>query len=134
MNFYSDNVKSKNTKQRNNSKSIRAISLLFVFSVFVVLLLMFSAMVYFVTARAKAELANKKIQDLKAEISGFDADLKHLRMKKEELSSWKKISQKIRLYQMPLIAPGPGQVRDLYQYTGRDTSSKESNAAVAFQF
>lgn len=123
-------MKNKSNKGRHANKQ-KSFSFAFLLNVAVILIIVFTATVYFVTIRAKSEILNKEAQKLRADIKELETEIKHLKMKKEQLSDWRYVSRKIKRYRLALSYPEPYQVRSLYKFYKRKSRLKEKDTAIA---
>ncbi len=107
-------------RYRYGRKSSNRISAWFLplFLLGVMCLSIFLSMNYRISYMQKTEQANREIARMKARMHQLDREITNLKFRKEQLSSWNYISEKIRSCGLQLRQANPGQVRVIAPISG----------------
>ena len=111
------------TSERGNWFIAMALPVLVMFA------LIFTAFNLRISFTQKSEVATRGIARAKVKIYQLEREISNLKNRKEELSSWPKIRDKIALYRLGLREPDPGQMVRI-ELPGELLSAEQGNGAA----
>ncbi len=132
MNLQAREIQSRRTARNSSARRRSGGGFGFLVAIVHVLVLgciLFFVVNYRISLKDDITRMNRKATALKRDIHQYDRELEHLKLKREALTSWTHIRNKIKEYNLALVSPEPYQIRQVVIDRNRTISSSEANAS-----
>lgn len=132
MNIQARSLKLKNTRKKIDTRQAWGRKLGFVFSLILVMGAFFLIANYRISLNQNVAALDRESDKIVRQIAQLDREIENLRLKKEKLSSWPHIKERIQKFNLALHMPEPFQVQTLKinDPTGKDNNSGERKTAM----
>jgi hypothetical protein len=132
MNIQARSLKLKNTRKKIDTRQEWGRKLGFVFSLILVMGAFFLIANYRISLNQNVAALDRESDKIVRQIAQLDREIENLRLKKEKLSSWPHIKERIQKFNLALRMPEPFQVQTLKinDPTGKDNNSGERKTAM----
>jgi cell division protein FtsB len=133
MNIQARSLKLNRSRKKNNTRQELGAKLGFVFTIILVMGAFFLIANYRISLNQNVAALDRESDKIVQQIAQLDREIENLRVKKEKLSSWPHIKDRIQKFNLALRMPEPFQVQSLkinYDSTGKDNNSGERKTAM----
>lgn len=133
MNIQARSIKLSQTRKKNNSRQNAGSKFGIVLRMIVVMAFVFGIATLRISINQRADAEDREADRLVKQIAQLDREIENYKLKREKLSSWPQIKERIRKFNLALRMPEPFQVRELtvvYDATGREKAYGERKTAM----
>ena len=132
MNIQARSLKLNKTRKKKDTRQEWGRKLGFVFSLILVMGAFFLIANYRISLNQNVAALDRESDKIVRQIAQLDREIENLRLKKEKLSSWPHIKERIQKFNLALRMPEPFQVQTLKinDPTGKDNNSGERKTAM----
>jgi len=136
MNIQARSIKLNKSRKKNNTRQTIGSKFGIVFRMIIVMAFVFGIATLRISIDQWATAEDREADKLVKQIAQLDREIENCKLKKEKLSSWPNIKDRIQKFNLALRMPEPFQVQNLtvnYDPAGKEKTSGERKTAMLSQ-
>jgi hypothetical protein len=136
MNIQARSIKLNKSRKKNNTRRTIGSKLGIVFRMIIVMAFVFGIATLRISINQWTVAEDREADRLVRQIAQLDREIENYKLKKEKLSSWPHIKDRIQKFNLALRMPEPFQVQNLtviYDPAGKEKTSGERKTAMLSQ-
>ncbi len=133
MNIQARSIKLNKTRKKNNTRQTIGSKFGIAVRIIIVMALIFGIATLRISIDQRATAEDREADRLIKQIAQLDREIENYKLKKEKLSSWPHIKDRIQKFNLALRMPDPFQVQNLtinYDPAGKESTSSERKTAM----
>jgi len=114
MNLQTREIRSRRPVKKNTgNKPVGVIGMMTLFELLVLGIVLFFIINYRISLKDDIGRMTRDAAAGKAKIDRFEREIEHLKLRRENLSRWAHVRSKIKQYNLAMVFPNPGQIKQL---------------------